>query len=1846
LNGRLISDDDKTYVIEQIENTIRSTFGDVAEQALVDPILFGDFKNVGNDHEVRVYEDVETYDNIKPVFEAQLDEYNLKNKKMKLVMFDDALEHLTRCHRCLRLPRGNLLLVGLGGSGKQSLTRLATFVSGGQVFEITLTRTYGETEFREDLKELYNLLGVQNKNVSFLFTDAHVVNDGFLELINNMLTSGMVPALFAEDEKDGLIGPLHNDIKNAGIEPTKEAGWKFFLNRARDNLHLVLAMSPVGDTLRIRCRNFPGMVNNTVIDWFTPWPEQALLSVANVFLKEVELPDENRDSIVTHMMRSHQAVREYSTKFQLELRRYNYVTPKNFLDYIDNYRDHLSKNRSENTDLVRRLEGGLQKLGSAAVKVDEMKTMLAEQTIVVEAKTKEVTILLEQISAAQIEAAEKQQQATEQQQFLDAELIKIQAQKDEAEEALSGAMPALEAAAEALNTLEKKDITEIKSFAQPPKAVQQVCECIVILKKLPDKSWATAKAMLSDVNFLTSLIAFDKDSIREKDMKQVVVYFKDKEFNYDDIKTKSMAGAGLFKWVKAMREYYDVAKGIQPLRASVAKAEKDLAKGERDLDKCMKELKQLQKTLAELDVKLSEANAEKDDLEQRAATMARQLVAAERLINGLGSEKVRWADDLEGLKVKRKNFVGDCLLTSSFLSYMGAFTYDYRKELVYDNWVSAIAEERIPLTQPFALETLLTSEVEIMQWASEGLPADELSVQNGILTTRASRFPLCIDPQMQALVWIKQKEGKQLEGRARTFNDPDFLKQLEMAINYGFPFLFENLDEYIDPVINPVLEKNIQVAGSRTFIKLGDKEVDWSGDFRLYLNSKLSNPHYTPEVFGKTMIINYTVTQQGLQDQLLNVVVGFERADLEKQRLELVQEMSANKTILKKLEDGLLKELSEATGNILENEELISTLEESKASAIQISAKLVEANETSAEITKVRNRYTSVAKRGSILYFVLYALSNINNMYEYSLSAFLNVFMHTLQFSKKDPDLKTRLGHISEALTWNVYAYTCTGLFERDKLMFSFEMTLKLQNGDGKLNHTQLDFLLRGNTALEKSQAKKPFDWIPDQGWEDMQKLITIEEKFQRLPQDIQENGAKWQKWYDLEVPENQMLPEPYQTRKLIVKKKEPEKAPPPKTLDGEEDEDSGPPPRPASPDVDEPEEEEYTEGITDFEYLIMVKLIRPDRLTLAITNYVSKIMTEKFVSPPVLRYKTVYAQSSAMTPVVFILSPGADPAYSVTELAEQEGFGGPKLRICALGQGQGNVAAQMIETASVRGQWVMLQNCHVLLSWLPTLYKIIEKLDKPHKDFRLWLTTDPCDTFPLGILQRSFKVVTEPPNGLKLNMSATFAKVTEENLQVCEHKAFRPLAFVLAFFHAVVQERRKYGKIGWNIPYDFNESDYRVSMSLMSTYLTKTHEKNEETLPWGSLRYLVGEAMYGGRVSDSYDRRVLITYLEEFFGDFLFDTFQPFHFFHNDTVDYKVPTEKGMQILDGMHRDGYAAAVEALPLNQSPEVFGLHPNAEMGYLVNAGKLLVTNLTELQPRVGGAGGTTTRDQIIEGIATDLQTRIPRQVDTVVLRKKLTKQGKDGPYIEPVSIVLLQELDHWNKLLAYMTLSLKDLQRALAGEIGMSQDLDEISNALFNGALPTQWAKKAPATQKKLASWMLHFARRHEQYDAWVKNGEPKVMWLAGFHIPGTYLAALVQTVCREKGWPLDKSALFTACTSFTDGSQVKERPSHSAFIEGLYLEGAAWDWENICLRRQDPKQLVVVMPLIHIVPIEVSKLNLSNMLRTPVYVTQERRNATSPGVGGMLCFEADIPTQEHPSHWILQGVALCLNIDS
>jgi dynein heavy chain len=315
--------------------------------------------------------------------------------------------------------------------------------------------------------------------------------------------------------------------------------------------------------------------------------------------------------------------------------------------------------------------------------------------------------------------------------------------------------------------------------------------------------------------------------------------------------------------------------------------------------------------------------------------------------------------------------------------------------------------------------------------------------------------------------------------------------------------------------------------------------------------------------------------------------------------------------------------------------------------------------------------------------------------------------------------------------------------------------------------------------------------------------------------------------------------------------------------------------------------------------------------------------------------------------------------------------------------------------------------------------------------------------------------------------------------------------------------------------------------------------------------------------------------------------------------------------------------------------VFGLNPNAEITYFTNATKSMWMNLINLQPRTAAGGEGGSREDYIGGMAKNIADRVPDITDISAVRRGL------GGVPSPEEVVLLQEVERFNMLTHSMKGSLVDLCRALIGEIGMSEKLDSLGEALFNGFLPSMWTRYAPATEKPLGSWMTHFKGREALYNDWIENSAPKVMWLSGLHIPESYLTALVQTTCRHRNWPLDKSTLFTEVTRLTTHEEIPVKPESGCFVIGLYLEGACWDMTASHLVTQTPKVLVVELPIMQVIPIEASRLKLQGTLKTPVYVTQARKNAM--GVG--MCFEADLATDVHPSHWTLQGVALSLNND-
>ena len=266
-------------------------------------LMFGDFMHPDLDTNERFYEEIKLIDTMYGVVEQCLEEYNNTHKsKMALVIFRYVLEHLSRICRVLRSPGGNALLVGVGGSGRQSLTRLATAMADYQLFQPEITKNYGMNEWRDDLKKVLKMAGAQGLPTVFLITDSQIKDESFLEDVDSLLNTGEVPNLFASDERgeimEAVAGPAQasTDDKNAEFSPL--ALFAFFVNRCRDNLHVVIAFSPIGDTFRNRIRKFPSLINCCNIDWFQAWPEEALEKVARNSLAKIDIEDDEKESCV------------------------------------------------------------------------------------------------------------------------------------------------------------------------------------------------------------------------------------------------------------------------------------------------------------------------------------------------------------------------------------------------------------------------------------------------------------------------------------------------------------------------------------------------------------------------------------------------------------------------------------------------------------------------------------------------------------------------------------------------------------------------------------------------------------------------------------------------------------------------------------------------------------------------------------------------------------------------------------------------------------------------------------------------------------------------------------------------------------------------------------------------------------------------------------------------------------------------------------------------------------------------------------------------------------------------------------------------------------------------------------------------------------------------------------------------------------------------------------------------------------------------------------------------------------------------------------------------------------
>ena len=1892
---KLTNISDKDWYLEAFQRVAVEHFGPELANAAGDPEnYFVDFLQEDNIDEdgVLISKAPQHYElggalvTIKSRCLAYMEQHNIANptSKLGLVLFDDALRHLMRISRIIQMPRGSALLVGVGGSGKRSLTRLATFMSGHKLFQIRMTKSYNLANFGDDLKTCFFHAGGQPNQIVLILADTQIKYETFLEYLNSLLLTGDVPGLFSKEELALAMAEVQDDFEKemslVGKPTTSEDLKRYLVDKVRDRLHVVLCMSPAHPDFSTRARRFPGIFSAYSINWFLSWPRDALVSVATALvgdqMESLECTPDEKTALLEHMGEVHTMAVALCDEYKRKTRRMRvHQTPKSYLSFLSDYRAMYTTKLGEVKQKASNVTLGLERLEKAAEDVANMSTVLEVEREKLQKATEETNTMLGSLEISSLEAKNESDMVRGIKEACEADALRIGKEKELCMEDLAKAQPYVDDANSAIDSIKSADISEVKQLKKPSDIIRLVFDCVLLLFHNPlisievqtltvkkqeigffKPSWQHALPMMSDTQFLRHLQWFGKGSearpIAGKDLMNaetielLEVYMNLENFNSKVAKNASGAAEGLCKFCIAMKYYYEASKLIKPKLEALTVAEAQLHEAEANLAGAMQRLNACNEHLAGLKEQFEAQMAEKTRVEEGARSLERRMDMASQLIEGLAGERVRWTEDSKCFDETIRRLIGDCAVSCAFVSYSGAFNQEYRLEMINNRFRADLETRKIPVT-PGAVDLVgfLADSGRVGEWNLQGLPTDVLSIQNGILVTRSasgsSRYPLLVDPQAQAIEWVRKLEESRLPDWKEThITSPRLKDHVEFCMGEGCAMVIVGIEPgNVDPMLDPVLLKEIVKKGRSLQITVADQAMDFDPAFGLYLVCRVPDPNFSPEVQAMTTVVDFAVTARGLEDQLLGTVIHVEQRALQDQLNDVLTECNQNTKTLLTLDALLLERLSSGSGNLLDDAELIGVLRNTQKKAADVKKALHTAVETRESINEKREQFRPVAARGSILYFTVIDVSKINVMYQTSLKQFLELFLKAMEVAEPARLATQRVTNIMEVLTYNVYRYINRGLYEDDKLLFVFILATRILVNSNTISQGDVDLFLRGGAALSLDSPgvrKKPFVWLSDEAWLNVSELSNKHSFFRTMQEDLMRNESQWNSWYEHNAPEKAQVPD-YEVRLA-------------------EDDDLG-----------------------SWYRLMIVRTFRNDRTQLAIKEFVRAMgqLGPKYVEPVTDKLEDIYNDMVNSVPIVFLLSMGADPTDSIIQLCRKK-----KCELVAtisMGEGQEKPATAAINQAAQTGGWVLLQNCELGLGLMDKMEDMLIKFrdgepDRFDSSFRLFITACPHPEFPLGLLQMSTKVTNEPPAGLRAGLMRSYSTIIDQDrLERIDGALWKRLLFAMCFLHSIVQERRKFGPLGWSIPYEFNTGDISACLTFLEKHLFAGNG-----ISWTTVQYMVSSIQYGGKITDDLDRRLFDVYTSKWISaDIEKDAFMfnpPLLIGQiEENFCYKVPLQ--------YDHAAYSRYCASFPEVDSPEISGLHPNADLTFRVKESQKMMKSLlanTSSSDSSGASKANTgdggeeeepaSPDEIVHGMAEEMLTQVPENYNP---DKTLMKIKALGGMEVPLNIFLYQEIQVLQFVMTQVRGNLLNVQQAIDGEIVMTDDLASTTADIFNAKVPRLWMYHATGNEQSwinstMGLWMSNFADRDHQIRHWLNNDRPPHFSFRGFFNPQGFLTAMKQEVTRKHrsdGWALDDVIYHTEVTEYEKIESVSKGPREGIYASGLFIDGAAWSKPTSSLVESEPKKLFAALPVLYVTGttkqlrrdhIKSGAYGPNGPYECPLYKYPVRTDrffigmvslssrAQPAGASGIGSVARDAPKKEH---WILRGVALTCSTD-
>ncbi len=797
---------------------------------------------------------------------------------------------------------------------------------------------------------------------------------------------------------------------------------------------------------------------------------------------------------------------------------------------INHYVRLHNEKREELEEQQRHLHVGLDKLKDTVEQVEELRKSLAIKRTQLEAKNQEANEKLKRMVADQQEAEQKKAASLEIQIALAEQDKNIKERREVVMADLADAEPAVLDAQAAVSNIKRQHLQEVRTMANPPEAVKLAMESVCTLLGHKIDSWRTVQGIIRRDDFIQRIVNYDTATQTTKQLRDIMKrdFLSRPSFNFETVQRASKACGPLVKWAIAQVRFSEILDKVEPLRNEVQSLE--------DQAEATKQQAQMMVTMiAELEASIERYKEEYAGLIRETEAIKTEMGRVEskvdrsmKLLESLSSEKTRWEDGSRTFDTEMGTIVGDVLLSAAFLAYAGFFDQQYR-EMMWQEWSAHLSEAGVKFKAELSLPDYLSTADDRLSWQSKGLPSDTLCTENAIMIKRYSRYPLIIDPTGQATTFLA-KEYQDRKIQTTSFLDEKFLKVLESALRFGNTLLIEDV-EHLDPILNPVLNREIRRTGGRVLIRLGNQDIDFSPSFTMFLSTRDPSVEFSPDICSRVTFVNFTMTRSSLQSQSLDQVLKVERPDTERKRTDLMKMQGEFRLRLRTLEKLLLQALNESSGNILDDDKVINTLETLKREAAEITRKVEETDLVMKEVEEVTAEYLPIAQACSAVFFILEQLNLVNHFYQFSLRYFLDIFDYVLHHN---PNLHNVTDYVKRReillndLFLVVFKRTSRALLHRDHVMLAVLLAQVKLRGVEEIADELEFFLESGDGALvTNTDGFKSSILTPDQ----VQRVVTFAKQsmFKPVVNHLTEHEDEWVPFLESSTPE-QVVPTPWES--------------------------------------------------------------------------------------------------------------------------------------------------------------------------------------------------------------------------------------------------------------------------------------------------------------------------------------------------------------------------------------------------------------------------------------------------------------------------------------------------------------------------------------------------------------------------------------------------------------------------------------------------------------------------------------------------------------------------------------------